>query len=269
MRLAKLVDKVKKSNLALIIGVVLFLITAGITILNGYIIVKSSYEQTIGQKNILLKSLSLLSGDVDINYFDTVLGSPVFKNVRQDDFLEYIYVNPHYYVQAVTNTTGKVIFYSVTTRDANFNPEVSFGGWDEENNRQKTVILGKTKFSELGNQPAVYASYPGVHNHFYSEGYWTGNPGGYRSYFFSINDSGYTSEPAFLKHIPFVLASTTDFGKEDAISDLDLLNYRDTATINTYTVTAPMVLINEIGEIEPPDGLLGPNLNQVRVLDWH
>jgi len=270
MKLEKVAERIKKSNLAIVIGVILFALSSLITITNGFAVIANYYSETLGEKRALLNSISQLSGGVNIKHFDTILGSPVFKNVRQEKFLEYIYVNKYFYIQAVTDQNEKVIFYSVTTREKDFNPEIPFGDWDEETGKQANVILGETTFTELNDTPEIYANFRGAHNHFYTEGYWTGNPGGYRSYFFSLNESGYENQSSpFMKNVPYVVSTSSIFVGQESITDPDLTSFRNESVINTFTVTAPMVRIDEIGQIEPPDLLLGPDYNQVRILDWH
>ena len=80
IKLHKIVERFKKNNLFILIGVLLILLSSVITITQGFSAIKEQYEKSIGYKGKLLENLSQLSADVHIGYFAEILGNPVFVN---------------------------------------------------------------------------------------------------------------------------------------------------------------------------------------------
>lgn len=162
--------------------------------------------------------------------------------------VEYIFVDESFFVQAITTSEGEVIAYSVTTRTRHFNPKLvlrSFG---------VTVQLGRTRFAQLNalRNPVRLISAVGARRFHYGEIYYLGNPGKYQTFVFSLNDAGYLSIPHTGIHF---LMERPDF------DDARLKAFRNDAVINTYTVTAPNVGVEDLGPIR-----FGANLDQVRTL---
>jgi hypothetical protein len=56
----------------------------------------------LGYKRTLIRDLNRLSVGVNLDYFRQILGSPVFVNSLPEDHSEHIFVNNHFYVQAIT-----------------------------------------------------------------------------------------------------------------------------------------------------------------------
>lgn len=112
------------------------------------------------------KKLNALQIDVNIEHFNKVLGEPVSENTRNITqervilkrqarprkvqetytFKEYIYVNPHYYVQAVTNEKNEVGMYSITIRNSVYKPTL-------QTVLGQQVQLGKSVYDELDRPP--------------------------------------------------------------------------------------------------------------------
>ena len=197
----------------------------------------------------------------DINYFEGLLGNPVFVNYSEyNGFKEFIFVNEFFYTQAITNDSGRVLAYSITTRKEDFNPEIELGPYTTENKIIK-VKLGKTKFYEIDGvsfgDPESIDSRLGVHDWFYSEEHYFGNPGNYQSYFFSVNQAGYGNE--------FYPPAIKD-QRDNTVKNPEIIDFRKNAIINTYTITVPMVNSKTLGLSNNENYLLGPDYNQVRVL---
>lgn len=258
--LHKIVDKLKKNNLFILIGILLMLLSSVIILTQGFSAIKEQYEKSIGYKGKLLDNINKLSADVHIDYFTDILGAPVFINDYNDksfststinsDLSEYIFVNKYFFVQALTDKQSKVIAYSVTTRKVNFNPKI------------KGIKLGKTKFKELGQgESDSIVSYSGAHNFYYHEAYYGANPDNYQTIIYALNEAGYAGIEEELEaytNIP----SNKKPDEKILLSDPEIQKFRDSAIINTYTVSAPHVFFRE-----NLDGFrFGPDYNQIRIL---
>jgi hypothetical protein len=117
-------------------------------------------------KEELDKKLNSLKLGVNIEQFHTLLGKPVIsenksiklisyslkwhgtpkKEVREVPYTEYFYNHPHYYVQAITNESGKVDFYSITAKTAKYHPQLTTA-------LGNSVQLGKSVYGDLQKIP--------------------------------------------------------------------------------------------------------------------
>ena len=170
------------------VGWMIILVSSIITIL---VSVSSFLKWLINKaqkKKRLLETISLLDTGAHMSHLNTLLGNPVSIN-RVGHFQEYIFVNHYFYIQALADSNSNVILFSVTTRKKTFCPTLrdQFGSF--------LVKLGKTNFSHLSNPKDTITS--GDHGAitFYSESYYFGLDGGYRTYAFSFNPSGYGKLP--------------------------------------------------------------------------
>jgi len=265
IRLHKTVKRFKKNNLFILIGVLLILLSSVITITQGFSAIKEQYEKSIGYKGKLLENISQLSADVHIGYFTEILGNPVFVNnyderihIDQEsiktNLTEYIFVNKYYFVQALTDSQGKVVVYTVTTRKADFNPKF------------KEIELGKTKFKDLGQAvDGNIISYLGAHNFYYHETYWGANPGNYQTSIYALNGAGYAGLEEELESYT-VLPPFKKSGEKILLTDPEIKKFRNNATINTYGVSAPQVFFRENFRENLNDFRFGPDYNQIRIL---
>lgn len=180
---------------------------------------------------------------------------------------EYIFGFKYYYVQALTDSTNKVLAYGVTTRDKDFMPTFTIlenlyyadpdnpGDETKLVSGAKTIILGKTKFSDIGVPDNIFG-YLGAHSFYYHEEYYYGNPGNYQSYFFAANESGYLE----------VDDESSDFLSSDLKinqENMQVLTFRKNSTINTIYVTAPG---EGFDNLVLRKYLIGPDYSQVRAI---
>jgi hypothetical protein len=153
-----------------------FLLWAGIGVLVAMVVLAALlhkmpyfYLSSKGAEELTQK-LNLLRLGVDISFFSQQLGEPKLKEnktikvvnytiewqappqkkVREIPYTEYFYSNPHFYVQAVTNASGIVQFYSITVRGEKFQPKIATG-------LAETVELGKTVYETLPKLPFKFA----------------------------------------------------------------------------------------------------------------
>lgn len=268
-----------KKKTVIIIGVILFLLSSLITITQGGDILLRFLNESVRHKEVLYNTLKHLSTETNISYFESLLGKPIYINSYKK-VTEYIFVNDLFYVQGITDKSDKILAYSVTTTDRNFNPIVPFF---------EKISLGKSEFKDIKKEePKMYdepewiISYLGAHDLFYTEGYYMANPGGYQSIFFSITSSGYIDYRKYIT-IPDYESPTVsltfnkliDFkvSKENSVfpEDVKIFRNENTNLVNTYTVLGPFIALNEFLDIRdgsPYYYLLGPDYNQVRLMNY-
>lgn len=219
--------------------------------LGGIILVYQAIQKWFLYERRLLKTISKLATTTTIEYFVSLLGSPVFATVSQG-LKQHIFVDPRFYVEAVADSDGQVLMFSVTIRRKSFNPAlvINKGGRPSIN-----VKLGVTRFSDLDDlgEGAVRSGL-GAHRVHYQEEYYLGNPGLYQAYAFSLNDAGVV--PKEFKENIFNLGA-------EVTSDPRLQTFRSHTRINTYTIVAPHKNLSDLGDFMRT----GADYDQVRLLN--
>lgn len=132
------------------------------------------------------ENIGELATEVQIDYFKKYLGDPVFVNYSEDRTQqEYVFVDEDFYVQAVTNSDGKILAYAVTTRNGSFTPVLKLP--DDE------VVLGVSKIGDVRGTPnrSCYGVVAATGGSFYYEEYYFGRPGMYQTYFLGVGGAGY------------------------------------------------------------------------------
>jgi hypothetical protein len=119
-------------------------------------------EAVIARNAEFDQTLSALSVDIAIDEFHRVLGEPASQKrhelhrvqrvvkrhapvrIVEEEFtyIEYLYVNDHFYVQAVADEEGKVGMYSITARTADYTPSVP-------TILDRPVQLGKSTYADF------------------------------------------------------------------------------------------------------------------------
>lgn len=147
-----------------------------------------------------------------------------------------------------------MLLYSVTTRRKNFSPTLLLGPYTLDN-RCLEIRLGRTRFVEIESfaKPERIRSTLGARRFYYYEEYYFGNPAKYQTFLFGIGDAGYSHRDH--PGIPALLS--------EGIDDPAIREFRQDAVINTYAITAPLLI---------PEDLLkgfwfGADHDQVRVID--
>lgn len=213
--------------------------------------------------------LRKLAPGVPISNFRDLLGKEMFVNNLSSEVIEYVFVNPLYYVEAATDINNNVLFYSITTRKVNFNPKFEFFNKETNSNEVIIVTLGKTTFSELDKifYEPTYATYStGANKFYYFEAYYPGRP--YQTHIFSMNQSGVHGKWPIITSYDKSLYQVIDNRKmfEGKTFNNEWSEYRKSAVINTYTVTAPFYGIDEI-VTDLNKEFFGPNFLQVRLVN--
>jgi hypothetical protein len=245
------------------------------------------YERTIGEDRALYRRLEKLTTDAQLEYFTEVLGAPRLKN-PSDRWDQYVYIHSKYYVQALTNKDGKVLFFSVTTRLSNFQPKFQFtGAFTSDAREPQTFRLGQVRYGELDDgrkKPIGVAALTGAHTG-YVELYYFGKPSKYQAYVFSTSEVGDQGG-----HLPHAIGQRTfgngsvlrhgwladdrrmratidEPGLASLLSDPDVNGARHSYRPNTFGVISGSVMLDpHLEAYDLLSYLFGPNSTHVRGL---
>lgn len=139
-----------------------------------------------------IHTVEKLSAGVQLSYFTNLLGEATFKNVQENDLIEWIFVDPDYYIQAITDKEDKVLAYAITTRSESFTPNFNIAG--------QRITLRATTFGQLRQKGEPIECSWNLGNtapSWYWEAYSYGNPGLYQDYIYAINNSAsYSNWPS-------------------------------------------------------------------------
>lgn len=234
------------------------------------------WRRSLGRKRDTSRRLRRLGTNAHLSFFEAVLGGPPairrsvegkrtdyvedgqdFRKVEHPrTFREYIWIESDYYLQAVTDQEDTVQAFSVTTRDAHFNPRFrALSNYFVQDwwilrklklGRQLRTFdlrLAKTHFSAL-EQPERIDAYMGAHTFGYSERHYYGNPEGYQHFVCTVNDAGVQAWDAtqvlFDSDGPWDITWGTDWENDPAFEEFErVIAFRKAATINTFTVIGP------------------------------
>lgn len=274
--LYNLKKKLSKTNVFVLLGIFLFLLTSVITISTSIPIIKQVIEYKIFYKETMINNIGKLRAGTQITGFERLLGDPTFifdVDVKMEEGIkleppkkEYIFVNKFYYVDALTDLNGNVTQFAVTTRDRAFNPRFLTPSYSL-NGDHFDITLGKSKFKDLPQESDKVRGCVGAHNWYYFEEYYLGNPSNYQTYAFGFNMSGYESDKSldligeYLNAISSTNCPPYKNFDERKVNMNALEYWRDNVVVNTYLITAPSyhVFPNNLG--------IGVYYNQVRTLD--
>jgi hypothetical protein len=209
--------------------------------------VRTVYRRSLGRRRDKYSRLRRLGTYAQLTFFSSVLGEPpaqrrrVFGQRTTFDengqrvvgpriFVEALWVDPAFYVQAIADEDETIHAYSVTARTKRFRPAFRPPGataipltgirrlllrreYRIKPNRE--IVLGKTRFADLDN-PLNASSWVGAHNAHYFETHYFGNPGYYQHFIYSVNDAG-----AWTWQAPFnAMAPDLRWGFNDASYDV-------------------------------------------------
>lgn len=244
---------------------------------------RHAYVSTVGKRREHHKRLGRLTADVHLDYFTSLADQSVhaFKNVLRgsdgetpSSFVEYIFVNDFYYLQAVTDSIGAVVFYSVTTRQKTFNPLIWPSRYGNLTDAQPARLGLFTLDQFKAPTGARYFFSGATAPSHYTESFSWGNPGLYRTYFLGYNEAGYLfgdfSEMYSAGQQAGQQLQRGDFvgvGNWDEMSDwlqrTETTNLRRLIKPNSYGVSSQHFLLPNAGF----EFRLGPDPHQIRLLN--
>ena len=90
MNIENSIEWLKNNPIILIISVFLVIVSSILTIVEGVSKLHAFYKKTIGYNEELDKKINSLNVEVDIGYFNDILGSPAIKNSRAITYKYYV-----------------------------------------------------------------------------------------------------------------------------------------------------------------------------------
>ncbi|MBF1802738.1 ETEC_3214 domain-containing protein [Alloalcanivorax profundimaris] len=258
MSIESSIEWMKKHPVILVLSLIVVVLSSFITVIEGGAKIHDMYKSTIGHNAEIDKKLNSLNVEVDIGYFDGILGPPAIKNKRnltrkyysieslmdesknpkeleeKISYNEYFYVDELYFVQAVTDEDNKVGMYSITSRSSTYIPEIKTDLGD-------IIFLGKSTYNETKKKPRKVAGLLGMNlKHFNYYEVFLFDPGNYRYAIYSSNPNGYFDSVGGLDwEIGDVFAKGFSVDDDDFPMHGKHDEFRKSTTINTYSVTTP------------------------------
>jgi hypothetical protein len=114
-------------------------------------------------------------------FLESIFGVPVVTNpIQSINARETFYSFERFYLQFLYNKDGSLFFYSLTSKDVNFNPEIPTLG----------SLLGQSTFSEISESATPLYRYLSSKHYGYGEYVYLGNPGNYHNYYLAYNSAG-------------------------------------------------------------------------------
>jgi len=215
-----------------------------------------------------------------LTQFESRLGTATLKKALPAGTVEHVFVDPLYYVQAITDA-DVVMFFAVTTRSEAFSPRMG-SDFNFPEAGPNSVVLGQQSFADAMDPPQGVHLAVGVHDFSYFEVYYMGNPGNYLTYVLGLNESGLGGISATTDFYRFPVeqlqtainrsvlmpsdekpwetsaaAPTLPAELEEAYAD-----FRRTLRVNTFAIGGPWLDFSRLR-----GAWIGPNYNEVRVLD--
>ncbi|MGJ3194699.1 ETEC_3214 domain-containing protein [Peribacillus frigoritolerans] len=230
MHLERRIDNFKKKK-----GVrILIYIAASITLIGGLVQngkeIKNFVMVTFLQKTFLYETIDKLTTDVQVSYFDKLLGKPaIIQPWWSEEFpryKQYIYINDDYFVKTIADDSNTVLYYAITTRKQDFNPNLPsvFG---------KDLKLGKDKINDINAEPEYFSLDASSKFEYYQESYYFGNIGNYGSYLIGgYSPSEYSQDFSESDYSIYEIVME----KDEEIKDSKTQDVRKTLVPNTYGV---------------------------------
>lgn len=221
----------------------------------------------------MTKELQLVEGlvpGVNVGVYQSTFGTPVFINHdHAKGSIEYVFVGTYFYLDAVVDSNGEVLYFAVTTRNKAFHPVFKSPGYPA-NRPSFQMTLGVTTFAEVSQVNNVTSDYlagcVGAHSFSYYEMDYLGRPGAYEYFGFGLNEAGYSntaeSVSVFLNNPNLCTGVSASAGDDVAhVQQTVVQQFRAAEPINTYAVSAGVMISDYV-----TGSNLGVDPDQVRLL---
>ena len=220
--------------------------------------------QSTRQKQRALDKVERLVPGVDLSLYQDTFGKPTFINpksffINPNDelrkFVEYVFVDDYFYLDAVTDIQGKVLYFAVTIKDKSFNPLFK--------NQVFQVTLGRSRYSDIPGEVRSAQGCYGANWFAYFETKYFGRPGAYEDFGFGFNSAGYYDTESSVRAYKGLLS--TAHNCHGTLSNQEIASMKEFSTdevFNTYAVSAPGIRITDYAYL-----ILGVNYDQVRILN--
>jgi len=241
-------NKIDKHPFTLFLVVIVFFISSFFTIIQGASWTINVYNKHVNWREMEYVKINETRAGMNIIKFNEAFGIPKFVRKSNNALIEYIYKRRDYWIQAISTSSGEVLFYAVTSCDPTFKPTI------EPNAIKRSITLQASTFHAVGDDPTdskYYLRYATSNSYFYDY-YYYGNPSLYQTIIVGINDACKIPEVEYPKN--------RNIKARIDINDEDIVRFRETAKINTYAETSPFASIDEVLE----DFQIGVDRIQVR-----
>jgi hypothetical protein len=149
-------------------------------ILASVVIVKSgqaAYARTLGRRNAFAKTLNKISCGNPVEYVNSLLGKPVYKDIPTDSVSRMLYASAYGWV-TIHEENGAVVAYSFTRTSKKFRYGLQIQTFGNIVGR-----LGESTFREMSAEfPEAGRAYVGASVAGYTELLYFGRPGCYQHY---------------------------------------------------------------------------------------
>lgn len=201
------------------------------------------WRRTLGRRRELGRIVTTLSPLMQVDHFVEQLGTPAVRAADKETE-DLIWIHPDAFIRARA-VRGSVDVYAVTTRNRWFRPTMFRGIVISESGETIEVRLGHTTFGDLPDHPRTIYGDVGARRWGYSEAVSYGNPGGYMTYIYSLNDAGWMSGANAGMIDALVDTQTVRVEQKPGGSGIDtqldpgVARQRQRAVFNTIAITAP------------------------------
>lgn len=202
------------------------------------------WQQTLGRRRELARRLTNLSPLMQVDRLIEQIGVPAVRTSGDEDEEDLTWIHPDAFIRAVA-VRGTVSVLAVTTRSRWFRPTFFKGLVISPDGGSLEVTLGKTAYGDLSFRPmSIYADV-GARRWGYSEVFYYGNPGGYMTQMYAINEAGWMppQNGGLLQALVEArsLRAERPPDRSDILDQLppDVTSHRGRAVFNTIAITKP------------------------------
>lgn len=242
----RLLERVKKWPIVVVVAAITVVIGGLVANTEAALNVERWVDNKFFWKDNENRRLIALRAGMDISQFEAQFGAPVFRNPDEEgELTESSFRGRAYWVQAVSDASGRVLLYAVTTCDKKFHPTFPVFGRGE-------VTLGETRFASAAGVGGIGLTrvdlFLGVTaNSYYIESEYGGNPGLYKTSILAVNDVCEDDRSVFglLGRSAFD-AFGAEYHGEPGRRMQKLDRFRQKAIVNTYGETAPGVYLKDL-----------------------
>lgn len=209
------------------------------------------YDRTWGSRRYWQSRLDRLACGATVEYATEVLGQPIFRTGSQStggDTL--LFRTPHAWVQLVLSRHQGITRFAITVDDPKFRFSTDSLGHGLH------IILNHDYFDAVDRPNSARVAL-GTRRYSYNESHYLGNPGAYQTYVLGCNDVGVSDhdEAGLMDMAHNANENVVDLNSES------LRVFRASSRPNTFAVIAP-----NLGDDVAFEGIIGPNMDEVRVL---
>lgn len=234
-------ERIKRHPVYVVLAVIVTLITtvvvmqSSLTTIAGWL----APHVPVASRYIDERAIADLVPGTHLSTFERALGPFVHKN-NYAPYVEYIFVRPNCYVQAVTDADDRVLMYAVTVRNRDFHPSFRL---PDDGSSPKPITLGVSRFSDSNYQPEVIRGCFGASWMHYMEFVRLPHSQDFLGVILASNDAGAWWDDVSTEPAPFA-ADDYPFPLNDALAANDVESkaiqwYRRNEIVNTYGEAAP------------------------------